>query len=78
MEREPRLPRLSHQKGRERKRLKAQGTPLKTISISSSHSTISNVTHGPPHAHSKTFIQPCLSADVSAFELFTSGNAGTI
>lgn len=56
----------------------AQETPLKTISIVTPLTAISDVTHGPPHAHTKTFIQPWLSADGSVFELFTSGNAGTI
>ncbi len=58
--------------------LKAQETPLKTISIVRPHTIITNVTHCPPHAHTKTFIPPCLSADGSACELFTSGNVGTI
>lgn len=58
--------------------MKAQETPLKTISIVRPHTIISNVTHCPPHAHTKTFITLCLSADGSACELFTSGNAGTI
>lgn len=46
---------------REGKCLKAQGTPLKTISIVSSHSTISNVTHHPPmHTLKHLYSRACL------------------
>lgn len=63
---------------RSRKCLKAGNGAKKCLGRQSPHTIISNVTHWPPHARSETFIAPCLSADGSACELFTSGNAGTI
>lgn len=84
MEREPHLPHLLHPREIKTDRMTdgenvwKQETPLKTISTVRPYTIISNVTHCSPHAHTKTFIMPWMSADGSVSELFTSGNAGTI